>query len=313
MGTSGTTGLKAAARGRWPSLLASLGVDESYLSGKHGPCPMCGGKDRWRFTDHGGDGLWICNQCGSGDGFSLLMAYNGWDFREAKKAVGDLIPQATFTKPRDDDREKARAALNRLRQEAVPADEVQSVVRYLISRGLEVPPNLEAHPSLPYYDESNIVGRYSAMLGRVVAKSGRPVTYHRTYVTDTGKAPVESPRKMMRTARGAKGWAIRLYPADSEIVIAEGIETAIACKQLWGIPSWSVVSANGMLDFEPPEGVERVVVAGDNDANFTGQAAAYEKARRLVEKGYSTEVRIPDKPGDWNDEWMRLPVERRHV
>lgn len=296
-----STEIKGAAHGRWPSLLESLAVDGAHLTGKHGPCPMCGGKDRWRFTDYRGNGEWICNQCGSGDGFDLLMQINGWDFREAKKAVGDLIPQATFTKPRDDDRDKARAALNRLRQEAVPANEVQSVVRYLTSRGLEIPPNLEAHTRLPYYDEGNIIGRYPAMLGRVVAKSGKPVTYHRTYVTDTGKAPVESPRKMMRTARGTKGWAIRLYDADVEVVIAEGIETAIACKMLWGIAAWSVVSANGMLDFEPPEGIERIIVAGDNDASFTGQAAAYEKARRLVAKGYSAEVRIPPAEGDWND------------
>lgn len=293
--------LHRAAHGRWPAILAALGVDQGYLTGKNGPCPMCGGTDRWRFTDHNSEGLWICNQCGSGDGFDLLMAVNGWGFREARKAVGEIIPQATYTAPQDEDREKARKALNRLRQEAVAASEVPAVVHYLAGRGLEVPPRLEAHPELPYYDQGEIVGRYPAMLGRVLENSGKPVTYHRTYIDGGKKAPVESPRKMMRTARGTKGWAIRLYPADTDIVIAEGIETAIACRMMWDVPAWSVVSANGMLDFEPPEGVQRIIVAGDNDASFTGQAAAYEKAHRLWKKGYSVEVAIPPSEGDWND------------
>ena len=35
-----------AARGRWCGILANLGMRESYLSGKRGPCPCCAeGKD----------------------------------------------------------------------------------------------------------------------------------------------------------------------------------------------------------------------------------------------------------------------------
>ena len=66
--------IREAVSGRWVSILLATGVDESYLTGKHGPCPLCGeGKDRWRFTDHKGEGRWICNHCGKGDGFELLV------------------------------------------------------------------------------------------------------------------------------------------------------------------------------------------------------------------------------------------------
>ena len=37
------------ATGRWPNILAHFGIAESFLTGKHGPCPICGGKDRFRF------------------------------------------------------------------------------------------------------------------------------------------------------------------------------------------------------------------------------------------------------------------------
>lgn len=43
--------VRTVAQGRWPSILAAFGLDERALSGKHGPCPMCGGQDRFRFDD----------------------------------------------------------------------------------------------------------------------------------------------------------------------------------------------------------------------------------------------------------------------
>lgn len=38
----------------------------------HGPCPHCGGKDRFRMDDLEGRGTWFCNQCGAGDGLDLV-------------------------------------------------------------------------------------------------------------------------------------------------------------------------------------------------------------------------------------------------
>ena len=40
---------KERAVGRWKSILPAFGVTPQQLTGKHGPCPLCGGKDRFRF------------------------------------------------------------------------------------------------------------------------------------------------------------------------------------------------------------------------------------------------------------------------
>ncbi|MEA3307492.1 MAG: primase-helicase zinc-binding domain-containing protein, partial [Elusimicrobiota bacterium] len=49
--------LMSQARGKWYSILTSLGVPESYLTGKHGACPLCrSGKDRWRWDNKDGRG-----------------------------------------------------------------------------------------------------------------------------------------------------------------------------------------------------------------------------------------------------------------
>lgn len=295
---------KAAARNRWPGILQSLGVDEHYLTGKHGPCPMCGGEDRFRFTDHGGNGMWWCNKCPetTGDGLDLLVAYHGWTLREARQKVGEVVGQAAYVAPKQQDEQRVRKSLNEIREEARPASEVREVVMYLESRGLIVPPGLEAHPGLAYYDGPNCVGRYPAMLGKVLSPGGRPVGYHRTYIDRLGrKAPVESPRKLRKLPK-TEGYAIRLWPAEETICIAEGIETAIACQMLWKIPAWAVISANEMKKFQPPEGIKNILVAGDNDESFTGQAAAYETAHRLKMAGYYTDAWLPpDRGTDWND------------
>lgn len=81
-----------AARGRWPALLAELGVRSECLTGRHGPCPGCGGRDRFRFDDREGEGTFICSQGGggnlAGNGIALLNHALGWDFKRACEEIG---------------------------------------------------------------------------------------------------------------------------------------------------------------------------------------------------------------------------------
>lgn len=87
--------VKAAANGKWPWVLASLGVDAATLGRKrHGPCPGCGGRDRFRFADRDGDGEWYCSQGGGttgGDGFGLLAHVLGWTPGEALRRVAEVL------------------------------------------------------------------------------------------------------------------------------------------------------------------------------------------------------------------------------
>jgi len=69
------------ARHRWREILPQLGIETRFLTNKHGPCPLCGGKDRFRFDDRHGDGDYFCNQCGPGVGLILVQKKNGWDFQ----------------------------------------------------------------------------------------------------------------------------------------------------------------------------------------------------------------------------------------
>ena len=81
-----------AANGRWPQVFTSLGID-TPKHGRHGPCPVCGGKDRFRFDNKEGRGTWFCNQCDTraGDGLSLVANVTQLTLSEAAKQVAGTL------------------------------------------------------------------------------------------------------------------------------------------------------------------------------------------------------------------------------
>ena len=92
------------------------------------------------------------------------------------------------------------------------------------------------------------------------------------------------------------------------ICVAEGIESAYAGGQNCGYPAFASTNAHCLENFIPPNGVECVMIYGDNDASFTGQAAAYVLAKKMKMKGIKAYVFIPEEIGeDWNDQldWNR--------
>src|SRR5262249_59653958 len=84
-------GIVDRARGRWFEILPRLGIDREYLRRTRGPCPICGGRDRFRWLDDIGFGNYACRQCGPGDGFILLRKARGWSAQEAHNNVDDLV------------------------------------------------------------------------------------------------------------------------------------------------------------------------------------------------------------------------------
>lgn len=87
--------VRAAARGRWADVLARHGVNTALLENRHGPCPGCGGRDRFRWDDKDGEGTWLCSQGGggtiSGDGIALLMHVTGKEWKECLAMAGDVV------------------------------------------------------------------------------------------------------------------------------------------------------------------------------------------------------------------------------
>lgn len=297
---------KTKTQHRWPSILAALGVDSKTLSKNNVSCPFCGGKDRFRFTDHEGAGVWICNQCGTGNGIQFVMRHLDCDFRYAVSEVMKVLPTALESKiaPERDPRPK----LNRLWSGAAPLVQGDAVSLYLKARGFPLPltGELRCHPAAPYYKDGSVIAFHPAMVARVRDREGNPKTLHVTYLTEDGrKAEVETQRKVL--SKTGDGPAIHLFePDDGVLHVGEGIETCLGVKrriesygQLGGV--WALMSAGSMLNFQPPAYVTALVIWADNDASYTGQHAAFTLAHRLHQK-IEVEVLVPrGKGSDWGD------------
>lgn len=122
-----------------------------------GPCPVCGGDDRFRICpEHGTKGgSYFCRQCGiKGDCISFLREYSGLSFADAALEVGMQVagkkgrspapiirpprraePAAggDYTYPPEAWSDKAEALVQHLRGSA---DNIDRAVRYLAGRGI---------------------------------------------------------------------------------------------------------------------------------------------------------------------------------
>jgi putative DNA primase/helicase len=303
------------ARGRWKGILMAMGLDQRYLRNAHGPCPLCGGSDRYRFDDQDGKGTYFCNSCGPGDGMQLAMAWTGKSFKdvaaEIDRMASNIDPTAQRGEQDDEKRaEETRKRLKRIGNQLLPLVGTDPVSRYLAGRGINTDATryLRFHPQLGYYDQTlgKVTGLHPAMVAAFRRPDGSIETFHVTYLTKGGaKADVPVQRKVTGKQQGLSGCAIRLSEVERHIGIAEGIETALSVTQLYGIPCWSVYSAHGMETFEPPEGVEEISIFADTDENFAGQDVATTAARRLTKKGYKVRLAPFLEPGmDYNDALM---------
>lgn len=86
--------VKQAATGKWLSIIQRVtDISSDALSGRHGPCPVHGGTDKWRvFDDFELTGGAVCNECGKmADGFELVQRHTHCSFPEALEKVANCL------------------------------------------------------------------------------------------------------------------------------------------------------------------------------------------------------------------------------
>lgn len=269
-------------RGRWRSILPAMGVEDRFLTGRHTGCPMCGGRDRFRFDDKEGRGTFFCTNCGAGDGFRLVELISGRAFKDIVRDVERAAGVADYVAPKPGaDPEETLARMRRMWRDAVPASETD----WWSSRSLPMPdsPDIKYNPSM------------RAVLSLLRNTDGKVVNMHRTYL---------NPKRRLFMPLGIPaGSAVRACNYDTgPIGIAEGIETALAASAIHSIPVWACATADNLSKWTPPDDATEIIVFGDNDASFAGMAAAGALAKRLVAAKKSVSVLFPPRVGqDWND------------
>lgn len=230
-----------------------------------GPCPVCGGKDRFGINLQ--RGLFNCRRCDvGGDGIKLVEHALGLDFKGALAyLVGEFDVQIT---PEEADRrrraaqrerDRQRKIADRKRQKAIGSAieiwqsckrsiERSPVAGYLAKRGINPdaflgrysrwPVALRYHPSLRYtvFEDGQwkVIHEGPAMVAGIQSPSNKLTGVHRTWIDlrePKGKARIVHDGTSMQAKKvlgSKKGGAIRLTSHRSDtMIMGEGLETTL--------------------------------------------------------------------------------------
>ncbi|WP_455811845.1 DUF927 domain-containing protein [Pseudomonas graminis] len=308
------------AAGRWPAVLALVGITVPNSPRQHGACPACGGTDRFRFDD-GGRGSHICNQCGAGDGLDLVAKVNGCDTTSAARIVADALGIDYQTSETDFKAAKQKRDLmaneRRLReqdrQQQVTAGEVkrrQSFAKRYRELAEQAQPGESEYLMAKGLD--GVIAQClpdGTMLVALTDESGG-ITAAQTITADGVKNLLAGSAK-----RGAYH-AVNAPEQPQDIIITEGLATALTLNMM--CPDALTVAAIDAGNQVPVaevmrrlHPVARITIAGDNDWHYPGELDEHGKpkvnsGRRYAEKAarpISGWVSLPptDFKADWDD------------
>jgi putative DNA primase/helicase len=252
-------------------------------------CPACGrgGRDKTLglTVEHGGKAVAHCFRCGH------------VETHHPKRGVFHRPTVAPVQKAQPQKHQRLNEWGRALWRDCQPIGAVAAL--YLKARRCVIPPtdgDLRWHPSLKH--PSGHVG--PALVALVThAVNREALSLHRTWITPTGKANLETPRLPLAN-HSLKCGVIRLWPDEVVTLgvgIAEGIETALSLAWAYS-PVWATIDAGHMAQFPVLEGIETLFIAQDQDT--AGMAAASICARRWAEAGREVLV-TNQRANDLND------------
>jgi len=274
-----------------------------------GPCPRCGGHDRFGVNVQ--KQVWNCRGCAKGgDILDLVQHLDGVRLGEAVKTLTGMsarppsptrpTPPASEITPEPKQPDPLEAA-DRIWQEAIAIEGTPGEA-YLERRGIALNrvPNyggLRFHPRCPWMHGTTpcVVARFTD------AATGEP--------RGIWRRPIDGSKPMTIGPMG--GSVIRLWPDESvttAIVIGEGVETVLSAATRFTRrgallqPAWATGSAGNLESFPILAGIEPLTILIDCDEKSgRGQEAANRCGIRWAQAGRGVTKLTPREPGDFND------------
>ncbi|WP_224653189.1 primase-helicase zinc-binding domain-containing protein [Pectobacterium versatile] len=281
------------ASGHWPQLLPAVGI-RIDATGQHTACPMCEGKDRFRFDNKEGRGTWFCNQCGAGDGLNLVEKALKLTPTEAALKVGAWLgdqpdsPAAPTSDDADSEAARQRAAVQA--QAKLKEAVIQSGNTYLSAKGWPdmAVPTLQGKPLR--------VGGVAYQPGDVLV----PLTTPEGEVVNLQLINAQGDKRTLKGGQVKGTFHAFSGKQTSVIWLAEGYATGLTLHQLTGDMVYVALSANNLpslaRELKTRHPAVTLLIAADRDENGTGQTKAEQAAVAV-----NGRVALPPVFGDWND------------
>lgn len=280
--------------GVWRSTLEGYGCQ--LPSGRHhGPCPVCGGKDRFRFDDKDGRGTWFCSQCDpqSGGGLLLLSRYLGKPTVEvAKELLGQDMPRtvapvrkhsATDEQMREELRKRAVKGAAMLMESSMLAPH-----QYMDKKGLTGEWAVNSQIMIGADNERIEPG---SLLLVPVYKNGELVNVQKIK-TDGTKRPIYG---------GDMAGVCHVISGPGRIVgVGEGFATGVTVNRMTNATTYVAFNTGNLMSITAQARAEHpdkmLVIFADNDVHGAGLKYAEEAA---IQSG--AKIALPPETGDWDD------------
>ncbi len=286
------------------ALARALGGD-CYAGGRRAlaPAPGHGPADRSISLRLVGERL-LVHSFGTADWREVLddLRARGWIDRANRLLEGGATAPAPGP-PEPTHAERVRVA-GRLWAAAGPIGTDTPAARHGGSRGIDpawaTRQALGAHAAVPLSVYADRGPRLPALLAGVSGPDGTLTAVEITYLDALGR--------LSRRARPARkvvgvippGSAVRLAEIADELLVAEGVFTTLSAMARFGLPGWALLSTSNLRRWRGPEGVRRVLIAGDRGPD--GERSTRILRDRLVADGVNARVVLPPVgAGDWND------------
>ncbi|MNF36375.1 DNA primase TraC [compost metagenome] len=298
----------SAANGQWPELLATLGVMVPPRK-QHGPCPACGGKDRFRLDDKGGRGTFICNQCGSGDGLDLVARVTGKPIKEAAHLVAGVLG-LSHVAIQSDERER----LLQQQQARVEAEQQQQRIQRQKAARRAADIMRDCKPGQSPYLVHKRLRWPSGLLNSTLIRVGEETFPHGSLVVPLFNEAGELVNvQLIRydgvrhyLAGGQKTGACHRIPGGPLVAICEGYATGLSIHLATGATVYCAMDAGNLLavvqlvrGMDDPLQLCHLLIAADNDAHTEGNPGKAKAEQAAAEVG--AKVALPPEAGDWND------------
>jgi len=262
------------------SELERRGVKMRGGTERAGPCPACGGDDR--FSINTSKNIFNCRGAGGGDVIAMVEHLDGCEFlaacetltgrpppgreqaesEEEKKAREERIAARKAERQRREDDDRARedeerretlASIERIWNESRPFAGSHAA-KYLEARGLTPPARLLGDlrfvPQLGYRGYANAeseetvpLGSYPAMIAAIRDVNGSIIALHRTYLDPSQPAKLQPPGDVKRN----KSKKVMGEAKGGMIHLGEIGETLAIGEGIETVLSWFVL---GLVDYE---------------------------------------------------------------
>jgi putative DNA primase/helicase len=263
-----------------------------------GPCPRCGGRDRFSINTR--KGVFYCRICDTGgDVIELVKFLNGTDFRETCMTLAGEQPGADYSRPQhrpepqpstEDYERRQRAKARYLFRSSIAAAGTP-VDSYLRSRGIAVrspairfipPRSPDHHPAmlvpygLPDEPEPGVLDIAEVAITAVQITLLKP--------DGAGKAEIK-PNKITIGSPAGKPMVVAPINDLFGLAICEGAEDALSVHRATGLGAWASGGASFMpkLADSVPDYVEAATIYAHSDEG--GQRHALELANGLETRG----------------------------